>query len=100
MASQPLVDRWFDLTREHMPTIAFNRGWPVHLDHCFQRILLDNAVGAKWNEDIPAPAYRNAPDEVLAQAIALGEAVVAGEEDLAALNENSLAWRGKAPARV
>ncbi len=100
MASQRLVDRWFALTRDRMPGLAPNRDWPVHLDHCFQRILLDNAVGTKWNEDIPAPAYRNASDDVLARAIALGEAVIAGKENLASLNDNSLAWRGKEPARV
>ena len=95
MAEQRIVDRWFALTRERMPALADQRGWPVRLDHCFQRILLDNAVGGHWSEEIPAPAYRNAPDELLERAIALGEAAVAGEEDLGELNENSLAWRGK-----
>ncbi|MGI8942891.1 MAG: GCN5-related N-acetyltransferase [Qipengyuania sp.] len=93
MASENLVDHWFRLTRERMPSVARQRGWPVQFDHCFQRILLDNAVGAKWNEEIPAPAYRNAPDEVIERAIALGEAAVSGIEDLAALNACSLAWR-------
>jgi hypothetical protein len=32
---------------------------------------------------------------VLARAVALGEAVLAGEVDLAALNRASLHWRGK-----
>lgn len=100
MASQTLVDRWFALTGERMPALATGRAWPVHSDHCFQRILLDNAVGAKWSEEIPAPAYRNVPDEVMERALALGEAAVNGEENLAALNDNSLAWRGTTPAGV
>lgn len=95
MAEQRIVDRWFALTRERMPALAEERDWPVRLDHCFQRILLDNAVGGHWSEEIPAPAYRNAPDELLERAIALGEAAVAGEEDFGELNDNSLAWRGK-----
>ena len=44
------------------------RDWPVCEDHCFQRILLDNAVGAKWTEHIAAPAYKKAPDRVLKDA--------------------------------
>ena len=94
MASQELVDRWFALTRDRMPGLARACGWPVREDHCFQRILLDNAVGGRWVDEIPAPAYRNAPDEVLHDAISLGEAAIAGTEDLAALDANSRAWRG------
>lgn len=95
MSRENLVDRWFALTRERMPGLAEQRGWPVRLDHCFMRILLDNALGAKWNDEIPAPAYSNAPPEVLERAIGLGEAVISGDEDLAELNRNSLGWRGK-----
>ena len=95
MEREKLVETWFSLTRERLPGLAARRDWPVHLDHCFQRVLLDNAVGMKWNEEIPAPAYRNADDEVLSRAIALGEAAIAGDEDMAQLNANSLAWRGK-----
>ena len=98
MTRSDLEDQWFALTRDEMPGLAQERDWPVHLDHCFQRILLDNAVGAKWNEEIPAPAYRNAEDAVLEKAIALGHSAIEGSEDLAELNRNSLAWRGKAKA--
>jgi hypothetical protein len=51
-----LVRRWFQLTRELLPAAAAGRGWPVRLDHCFQRILLDHAVGAAWRTRIAAPA--------------------------------------------
>ncbi len=95
MTRKELEQRWFDLTRETMPFLAQDRDWPVRFDHCFQRILLDNASGAKWSETIPAPAYRNAPTAILQQAISLGEAVVAGEQDLVRLNDRSLNWRGK-----
>lgn len=93
---------WLALTREEMPAIAAARGWPVSADHCFQRILLDHAAGGCWYDAIPArPAYRHAPDALLAAAVALGRAAVAGEADLHALNAQSLRWRGKpAPRRT
>lgn len=92
---ETLIAHWFRLTREVMPALAAQRGWPVRLDHCFQRILLDNAVGGPWRSQIAAPAWRNADAAQLTTAIALGEAAVAGKADLAALNRRSLAWRGK-----
>jgi hypothetical protein len=91
-----LERRWLTLTRETMPALAAARGWPVRSDHCFQRILLDTAVGGVWYDAIPQrPAYRHADAGVLARAIRMGEAVIAGSADLAALNRQSLAWRGK-----
>ena len=95
-----LEARWLRLTRALLPAAAPGRGWPVSADHCFQRILLDAACGGRWYDHIPArPAYRHAADTVLARAVALGEAVLAGDADLAALNVQSLAWRGKARRR-
>jgi hypothetical protein len=85
---------WMVLTRDRMPRAARAMGWPVHEDHCFQRILLDNACGGVWYDHIIGrPAYACASDRQLAGAIALGEAALAGEADLAALNALSLAWR-------
>ena len=95
MDRDTLVANWFELTRERMPAMAAERGWPVRFDHCFQRILLDNAVGAKWSDHIASPAYKNAPVRVLEKAIELGEACVAEREELSALNRLSLEWRGK-----
>ncbi len=95
MSREDLEARWFELTREKMPAMAAERGWPVRFDHCFQRIMLDNAVGAKWRDVIGSPAYRKAPDEVLQRAVSLAEDVIAGSKDLSELNDNSLAFRGK-----
>lgn len=87
---------WLRLTRETMPALAAARGWPVRNDHCFQRILLDNAVGGVWYDRIARrPAYRHAEQQTLARAVMLGQACVEGTEDLAALNAKSLEWRGK-----
>ena len=96
---QALQRRWLDLTRHLLPQLAATRDWPVSADHCFQRILLDNAVGGRWYDHIPGrPAYRHAPDAALAEAVRLGEAV-AKSADLHALNARSLAWRRTAKAR-
>jgi hypothetical protein len=64
-------------------------------DHCFQRILLDNALGQPWRAVLAPPAYRNASDAQLMAAISVGEAVVAGKENLHRLNQYSLELRGK-----
>ena len=83
------------LTREAMPAIARKKRWPVRFDHCFQRILLDNAVGGRWYDYIASPAYKNATDTQLQTAIALGKQAVLGQQDLSELNRKSLIWRGK-----
>lgn len=96
MKRADLERRWLKLTRETMPAAARSRRWPVHLDHCFQRILLDNAAGRVWYEVIEKrPAYAHAPDALLEEAIAMGERALAGDEDLAELNRRSLQLRGK-----
>jgi hypothetical protein len=93
-----LEARWLHLTRTALPAVAVERGWPVRLDHCFQRILLDAACGGRWYDQVAGrPAYRCCDPAILARAVALGEAVLAGKGDLCALNHRSLGWRGKLP---
>ena len=71
--------------------------WPIRNDHCFQRVLLDNACGGTWYSYISKrPAYRRADMATLERAIRLGEAVLAGSADLSELNVRSLTYRGKA----
>lgn len=90
-----LEARWRALTNDMLPAAA-RPDWPVRFNHCFQRILLDHATGGVWYDAIPRrPAYAHAPDDVLVRAIALGQAVLAGQADLHALNHQSLVWRGK-----
>lgn len=92
-----LEARWLHLTRVLLPEAAAARpDWPVRLDHCFGRILLDNACGGRWYDHVPRrPAYRHCPEPMLARALDLAERVLAGEADLHRLNARSLAWRGK-----
>ena len=92
-----LRDRWRELVERTLPEAGRGRAdWPMRLDHCFARILLDNAVGRPWREAVGPPAWRNLPADRLGEAVALGEAVLAGRADLHALNDRSLALRGKA----
>ncbi len=96
MDRSALEAEWLVLTRDTLPSLARERGWPVHADHCFQRILLDQAVGGRWYDHVDGrPAYRHLEAGRLAAAVALGRAVVSGKADLPALNRQSLAWRGK-----
>ncbi len=89
-----LEARWLDLTRRVLPGLAAERGWPVRANHCFMRIFLDNACGGRWTETITKrPAYAHAPNELLAAAVALAEASIAGHADLPGLNRRSLNWR-------
>ncbi len=62
------------------------------------RVLLDNACEGMWREFFAAPAYRNAPLEVLERAVALGEAIATDEADVWKLNARSLEWRAKGVA--
>ncbi|GJE28614.1 hypothetical protein LKMONMHP_3487 [Methylobacterium organophilum] len=90
--------RWRDLVDRRLPEAARTRpDWPVRLDHCFARILLDNACGAPWRESVAPPAWANMPEDRLTLALELGEAVLEGRADLRLLNDRSLAWRHKRP---
>jgi hypothetical protein len=83
-----LRDRWRTLVEQRLPRAARRRkDWPVYLDHCFARILLDNAFGMMWRKAIQGPAWRNTPLPVLQTAIDLGEEVLANTADLWALND-------------
>lgn len=85
---------WLDLTRHALPRMAATRDWPIRADHCFQRVLLDVAVGGVWYDAVTGrPAYRLIAIDILKRAVELGQNVLAGREDIAALNRRSLACR-------
>ena len=91
------VARYLQLTREEMPRLARDggRGWPVVNDHCFQRIVLDAVCGGVWYDYLARPAYKHLTEVQAQAAVALCEDIIAGRADLAALNRQSLRWRGK-----
>ena len=96
MTRQDLEARWLHLTRVLLPDAAEARAWPVRLDHCFQRILLDNVFEGRWYDHVPRrPAYRHCDEAALVRAITLAETVLAGAADLHELNRRSLGWRGR-----
>lgn len=90
--------QWRTLVDETLPKAAWTRqDWPVFRNHCFARILLDNACGIMWRDAIAPPAWRNTPLPVLQTAIDLGEDVLLNAADIWALNDASLRMRGKRP---
>ena len=110
MGGQEILDesraRWKYLHSEYLPALASSkdavqREWPVSLDHCFARIILDNAVGRHrpWPQAVKSPAVKNMDEMQLRDAISLAEKIADGREDLARLNSHSLDLRGKLQKR-
>ena len=88
--------RWLQLIRHELPQAARSRpDWPIRLDHCFARVILDHVCGRPWREVLPAPAYRLMNADQLGRAIATAEDIRSGQADLPALNRASLLARGK-----
>jgi hypothetical protein len=91
------VAQYVHLTRTLMPALAqtSKRHWPVCRDHCFQRIVLDTICGGVWYDHIARPAYRHLSPAQATLAVQLCQQIIADRADLSALNQQSLAWRGK-----
>jgi hypothetical protein len=90
------------LVKEQLPAAARQGRWVLRLDHCFGRVLLDDAVGGCWYDalDRRRPAYRQLTDAQLEGAVALGRRLLEeGDPLLRRLDAQSLAWRGKPPKR-
>jgi O-6-methylguanine DNA methyltransferase len=70
--------------------------WPVHVDHCFARIILDITVGinAPWMPKLKSPAYKNMSRSQLEASIKLGHQILDGDADLVELDNKSLSLRG------
>ncbi len=67
--------------------------WPIRRDHCFLRVAYDNAAGLRWDILVRPPAWRNLPEDVLAEALRLLRAMD-DPATLRRLNDHSLALRG------
>ena len=97
-----LQARWKYLYAEYLPSLAkakdlSQQKWPVNLDHCFARIILDNAIGKDrpWTEVLKSPAVKHMTEPQFKAAIKLAEKIAGGEENLVDLDERSLELRGK-----
>jgi hypothetical protein len=96
-----LERRYAELVTAELPDAARREGWVIRSDHCFGRVLLDDAVGACWYDVLgrgKGAAFRKLDDEQLAHAVGQGERMLReGAPAVRALDAQSLAWRGKAP---
>ncbi|WP_432497978.1 hypothetical protein [Kineococcus gypseus] len=98
-----LLERYRELVGRELPAAAARGRWVLRADHCFARVLLDDAVGACWYDVLDrraGAAHRQLDDAQLAHAVAAGERLLAeGDPLLRELDARSLRWRGKPPKR-
>jgi hypothetical protein len=95
-----LLTRYKQLMDKDLPLAAKNKSdaqprWPVHLNHCFGRIILDHICERPWREVIQAPAVRHMSVGQLGKAVEVGEGILGGTIDLERLNRESLQMRAK-----
>jgi hypothetical protein len=71
-----LEQRYRDLVGTRLPAAAQAHGWVLRHDHCFGRVLLDDAVGGCWYDvlDRRRTAFLQLDDAQLAHAVATGGA--------------------------
>lgn len=104
---ETLREAWKKLYTTTLPQLAKRRdsaqpAWPVTLDHCFARIILDNTIGkgeTQWDHVISKPAVKNMSVTQLQAAIELGEKIKDGRVNLVELDRQSLEARGKREAK-
>lgn len=106
-----LATNWTTLYTHTLPSLARSKDisqptWPVHLDHCFARIILDAVIGnstsvrpdetpTPWTAKLKPPAVKNMSTAQLEACIELGEAIAEGKVNLVELDQRSLTVRGK-----
>ena len=111
MTTTSPIDRWTHLYTTTLPALARSKSpsqpdWPVHLDHCFARIILDAVIGnststrlgetpTPWTAKLKSPAVKHMSKSQLDECISLGEGIASGKANLVQLDEKSLAVRGK-----
>jgi hypothetical protein len=97
-----LESRYRALVREQLPAAARAGRWVLRDDHCFGRVLLDDAVGGCWYDvlDRRRTAFTQLDDAQPGRAVAQGERLLLeGDALLRELDAQSLRWRGKPQKR-
>ncbi len=93
-----LRDEYTQKVNHTLPETAQNSdGWPIHLDHCFGRVVLDNLFQDEWYDHVAdRPAYQNLSKDQLEEAIRIADTMLEeGKPTVEELNQKSLEWRGK-----
>lgn len=79
-----------------LPSISSNnKQYPVHLNHCWARIILDNICDDKWSNVLTKPAYKNLNKHMLERAISIAKSLVNSSDLAIYLNNRSLKFRNK-----
>lgn len=79
-----------------LPSISSkNKQYPVQLNHCWARVILDNIFNDKWSNVISKPAYKNLNKVKLLEAINLAKCIVSSTDFSIYLNKKSLQYRNK-----
>ena len=101
-STQSLREKWTELYTKTLPSAARDKSpaqprWSVHLDHCFARIILDNAIGitTPWTEKLRSPANKHMSDDQFTTCIHVANEILEGKVNLVDLDEISLQLRGK-----
>jgi len=86
------------LTNEVLPDLGVENDWPIHENHCFQRILLDHLFQDCWYHHLqkgPVPAYRQLDLQQLGHLLrSTHQMCWMGRPEIAQQNQQSLHWRG------
>ncbi|KAL9617280.1 MAG: hypothetical protein Q9160_007907 [Pyrenula sp. 1 TL-2023] len=99
---ETLQAKWKQLYSKILPAKAKARDsaqkrWPVTLDHCFARNILDKVVGegqAPWTKRLKNPAIKHMTESQLQSCIELAEEIEHGKANLEELDKESLKVRG------
>lgn len=97
-----LMAEYLRLVREALPAAAktAHPPWPIRLDHCFMRVVLDDVFGRPWRDvlDGRRPAYRQLSAEQLTRAVATARSMLdGGIARVVELNDASRSCRGHTP---
>ncbi|MEZ3117662.1 hypothetical protein RYH80_17225 [Halobaculum sp. MBLA0147] len=94
----PLREAYLERVEDRLPARARAAGdWPIHEDHCFARVVLDNVFGDEWYAHVDgSPAYERLSRAELERAVDIADRMLSeGRPAVIELNEKSLRWRGE-----